>query len=356
MEAKLKAEKNGASPLVVTAASSKHSRKRSFSRPSWLLCTIADLDKKMKKLVLNIPNKEGADSFTERADAYYQKRPQLLALLQELYDNYLSLADRYCQALAKNHHRRNSFPIPSFHFDDNDDQFDKEENNGSEIVDSDTESSLSYQPPFPPAQAKFGSDMIVADLVIRSVDFEIILHELSQVDKHCNESSRKIELQESLLELLESERVILLNENARLGYKVGSLMEENKGLSTESLFVKRTVAELARCMLNRREDHRVCMLSRKVEDLQGQIYGLERRNKEYYEQLLKHEEEKRSRSNLRLKGCFKVPEEAVVGKVKKGEQQRNGGAEVEKKVPKLWDRVKKLDIFLCAPDYNSTYC
>ncbi|XP_015079117.1 kinase-interacting family protein-like [Solanum pennellii] len=336
MEAKLKTEKNG--------NASKNSRKRSFSRPSWLLCTIADLDTKMKKLVVNIPNKGGADSFTERADAYYQKRPQLLALLEELYGNYLSLADRYCQTLAKNHHRQNSF-----HYDhDNDDQFDKEEKNGSEIIDSDAESSLSYQPPFPSTQAKFEPDMIIADLVIRSVDCEIILHELSQVDKHRNESSRKIELQESLLELLESERLILLNENARLGYKVGSLMEENKGLSSESLFMQRKVAELARCMLNRRENHRVCMLSRKVEDLQGQIYGLERRNNEYYEQLLKHEEEKRSRSKMGLKGCFKVPEEAVVGNVKKGEQQR----EVGKKVPKFWDRVKKLDVFLCAPEFN----
>ncbi|XP_060171155.1 kinase-interacting family protein-like isoform X1 [Lycium barbarum] len=327
METKMKAEKKGgnalASPLVETA-SSKHSRKRSFSRPSWLLCSIADLDKKMKKLILNIPNKDSADSFTERADAYYQKRPQLLALLQELYDNYLSLADRYCQALAKNHHRRNSFPIQSFHFDDNNDQFDKEE----EIIDSDAESSLSYQPPFPiqPAQAKFESDMIVADLVIRNVDCEIMLHEITQVEKKCNESSRKIELQESLLELLESERLILLNENARLGYKVTSLIEENKGLFSESLFMKRKVAELARCMLNRREDRRVCVLNRKVEDLQGQIYGLERRNKEYYEKLLKHEEEKKNR------------------------------AKIGKEVPKLWDRVKKLDIFLCAPDFNSTYC
>lgn len=79
---------------------------------------------------------------------------------------------------------------------------------------------------------------------------------------------------------------------------------------------------------------------------------LERRNNEYYEQLLKHEEEKRGRSKMGLKGCFKVPEEAVVGNVKKGEQQRTVGAEVGKKVPKFWNRVKKLDIFLCAPEFN----
>ncbi|KAJ8559743.1 hypothetical protein K7X08_003801 [Anisodus acutangulus] len=210
-----------------------------------------------------------------------------------------AVASPLVTALAKNHHRRNSFlvPIPSFHFNHDNDQFDKEEN-GSEVIDSDAESSLSYQPPFPPAQAKFESDMIVADLVIRSVDCEFVLHEITQVEKHANESSRKIELQEGLLELLESERLILLNENARLGYKVASLMEENKGLSLESLFMKRKVAELARCILNRREDHRVCVLSRKVEDLQGQIYGLERRNKEYYEQLLKHEEEKKIRAKI----------------------------------------------------------
>lgn len=91
-------------------------------------------------LTLNIPNKDSVDSFTERANAYYQKPPQILALLQELYDCYVSLEYRYCQALAKNHYRPNSFPIRSFHLDDND-QFDKEENR-SEIIDSHAESSL----------------------------------------------------------------------------------------------------------------------------------------------------------------------------------------------------------------------
>ncbi|KAH0665251.1 hypothetical protein KY290_027521 [Solanum tuberosum] len=229
----------------------------------------------------------------------------------------ISLWQTAIAALSKNHHRRNCFPTPSSNFDhDNDDQFDKEENNGSDIVDSDAESPLSYQPQFPSTQAKFEPDMIIADLVIRSVDCEIILHELSQ--------------------------------NARLEYKVASLMEENKGLSSESLFMKRKVDELARFMLNKRDDYRVCVLSRKVEDLQGQLYGLERRNNEYYEQ---HAEEKRSRSKIGLKDCFKFPEEAVVGNVKKGEKFTVGN-EVGKKVPKFWDKVKKLDIFLCAPIVN----
>ncbi|KAH0712728.1 hypothetical protein KY289_008687 [Solanum tuberosum] len=53
-----------------------------------------------------------------------------------------------------------------------------------------------------------------------------------------------------------------------------------------------------------------------------------------------------------LKGCFKVPKEAVVDNVKMGEKRKTVGAEVGKKVLKFWDRVKKLDIFLCAPEFN----
>ncbi|KAJ8536659.1 hypothetical protein K7X08_035060 [Anisodus acutangulus] len=367
MKAKLKAEKSPVSSM----ASSYHTKRRSFTRPSWLLCIVADLDEKMKKVALKIPEKDSPDSFAERADAYYQRRPQLLALLQELYNSYVSLADRYCQALAKNHnHRRYSSPIPSLTFSENGNY--DEEDNGGEIVDSDAESSLSYQPSFPPStRNKFDAEMIFADLVIRNVDYDFVLDDLNQVERQNNESSRKIELQKSLLDVMESERLILLNENARLGYKVATLMEENKAVSSESLFMKRKAAELARSILKMREDHRVCMLSRKIEDLQGQIYGLEKKNKEYYDQLVKHEEEKTRRSKsmkvrreVNLKYCFKVPEDVTgitrsfsFGNLKKGsDQQGNANAEFKKKAPKLWDRVKKFDIFFCGPNFNTAYC
>lgn len=368
MKAKLKAEKKALSPVSSMATA----KRRSFSRPSWLLCTVADLDEKMKKVALKFPEKGSPDSFAERADAYYQKRPQLLALLQELYNSYVSLADRYCQALAKNHsHRRYSSPIPPLSYNEN--GYYDEEDNGGQIIDSDAESSLSFQPSFPPStQDKYDVEMIVADLVIRNVDYDFVLDELNQVERQNNESSRKIEIQKSLLDVMESERLILLNENARLGYKVAALMEENKMVSSESLFMKTKAAELARCILKMREDHRVCMLSRKIEDLQGQIYGLENKNKEYYDQLVKHDEEKTKRSKsmkikraVSMKYCFKVPEDVVAGITrsfsfgnlkKDGERKGNANAEVKKKVPKLWDRVKKFDIFFCGPNFNRVYC
>lgn len=173
------------------------------------------------------------------------------------------------------------------------------------------------------------------------------------------DSLRKIELQRSLLEVLESERLILLNENARLGYRVAALVEENRGLSSESLFMKRKAGELARCVLKMREDQRVLMMNRKIEDLQGQIYGLEKRNKEYYQQLVKKEEVKKSKSKnggaVTLEDCFHVEEEGggggtVADVVLKGGRRGKygGGGGGRRRGLKLWDRVKKFDVLMCG--------
>ncbi|XP_022889944.1 kinase-interacting family protein-like [Olea europaea var. sylvestris] len=340
MVAKMK--KNGAGAEAY--APSNH-----FSKPSWLLCTIADLDERMKMLISKIPKEDSADSFAERANAYYQKRPQLLALLQDLYNDYLSLADRYCQSLAKNYHHRSHCSSPSnFNENQRSDHGDSEE-----VIDSDAESSLSFQSPFP-LPAKVDVEMMVADMVMNTVDYEILSNELRMAEKRSSESARKIELQKNLLDVLESERLILLNDNATLGYRLSSLAEENKGLVSESLFLKRKAAELARCLLKTREDHRVFVLSRKIEDLQGQIYGLEKRNKEYYEQLVKQDEQKikakkktgRIKGQVSLDNCFKVRASAAAN-VKRDFKPKHGGVEGAR-VSKLWNRVKKMDLFSCG--------
>ncbi|CAA3017946.1 Hypothetical predicted protein [Olea europaea subsp. europaea] len=340
MVAKMK--KNGAGAEAY--APSNH-----FSKPSWLLCTIADLDERMKMLISKIPKEDSADSFAERANAYYQKRPQLLALLQDLYNDYLSLADRYCQSLAKNYHHRSRCSSPSnFNENQRSDHGDSEE-----VIDSDAESSLSFQSPFP-LPAKVDVEMMVADMVMNTVDYEILSNELRMAEKRSSESARKIELQKNLLDVLESERLILLNDNATLGYRLSSLAEENKGLVSESLFLKRKAAELARCLLKTREDHRVFVLSRKIEDLQGQIYGLEKRNKEYYEQLVKQDEQKikakkkigRIKGQVSLDNCFKVRASAAAN-VKRDFKPKHGGVEGAR-VSKLWNRVKKMDLFSCG--------
>ncbi|KAG8388494.1 hypothetical protein BUALT_Bualt02G0131500 [Buddleja alternifolia] len=368
-----KAAKSGGGGEAVVAASHQHQsrRNKSFNKPSWLLCTIADLDERMKMLTRKKTKENSSDSFAARANSYYHERPEILALLQDLYNNYLSLADRYCHALSKNHHHhhsssRCSSPIPPLKFDETN------EGDTGEVIDSDAESSLSFQiPSLPRTHSKeMDADMVIADVIMKTVDYEIILNELTLIEKRWGESSRKTELQKNLLDVLESERLILLNDNATLGYRVNALVEENKGLASESLFLKRKAAELARCVLKTREDYRVCMLSRKIEDLQSQIYGLEKRNKEYYEKLVKQEEKdkcKGRKSNggdeVTLDDCLNVPSgggglsKCFSFKVKKvgGDENTNGRFE-SARASKMWEKLKKFDLFTCGPPFNSAGC
>ena len=121
---------------------------------------MAELDERKKMLTWNYntssstreeEKKKAGDSFAERAESYYLKRPQLLGLLDDLYNGYVSLADRYCQALAKHyhhHHYRQSSQLTAVQFEEQVDCYEEEEGEGTdgELVDSDVESSLSYQP------------------------------------------------------------------------------------------------------------------------------------------------------------------------------------------------------------------
>lgn len=323
-----------------------------------------DLDEKMNMLTKKIPKRNSPDSFAERANSYYNERPQLLALLDDLYNGYLSLADRYCQVLAKNqHHSRCSSPVPILKLDE---ITQPDEGDTGEVIDSDAESSLSFQPPTQVKLKEMEADIIIADLVMKTVEYDIVVNELFEVEKRWGESSRKLDLQKNLLDVLESERYILLNDNATLGYRVSALVEENKGLVSESMFLKRKAAELARCVLKTREDHRVCMLSRKIEDLQGQIYGLEKRNKEYYDQLVKQEEKcvlkgmkSKGGEQVNLEDCFQASG-GVYGlskcfsiNAKKVSDQKINSETVEgKKGSKLWDKVRKFDLFQCGPHFK----
>lgn len=305
----------------------------------------------MQTLAPNIPEEDDSDSFAERAENYYRKRPQLLILLQDLYNRYLALADRYCQAL------KHSSQIPTVISDADDELIsgaDRAISITNSYPDSDVESSLSFQPTFlfPPKSSLIstdGADPIVVELVAKTVDNDILLHELELLDRYRGESSRKIELQKSLLDVLESERIVLLNENARLGYRATAVAEENKGLASEAAFMKRKATELARCILKMRDDHGVCLLSRKIEDLQGQIHGLEHKNKEYYEQLVRREEEKRE---VVREVCFQVEKLKLENARLKEEATR--AKEGWWKISKWWDRVKKFDLRpLCG---SHTYC
>ncbi|CAH2057606.1 unnamed protein product [Thlaspi arvense] len=59
----------------------------------WLHSTLAELDAKTKAMLKLIEG--NADSFAQRAETYYKKRPELIAFLQDFYRAHRSLAERF---------------------------------------------------------------------------------------------------------------------------------------------------------------------------------------------------------------------------------------------------------------------
>ncbi|KAL8242029.1 hypothetical protein R6Q59_012331 [Mikania micrantha] len=296
---------------------------------------------------INVEYKPG--TFGERADFYYRKRPELLALLQDLYNRYLYLADRYTRTLSKQQPKQHVQEQQHICHDTYLDQ---------------TKSLLSYQSPLR-SQEHDATELVISELVLKFVDYQI------------EESKKKIELQNSLLEVLESERVILSNENSRL--------------ASESLFMKRKAGELARRMLLENTEHeRVFVLSRKINDLQAQILELKKRNKEYNDKLMKQEmnEGKKNISinirslmvkNNRGSGCSSGSGISWSGDDETGCSMSStsnsstctslahvtkGGTKKKKKNYScdndggkgygLWDRMKKLDMFMCGKHLDAT--
>ena len=54
-----------------------------------------DIEQRVREL--GVDDAAPEHSFADRAENYYHKRPQLLALLTDLHHRYLCLADRYAQ-------------------------------------------------------------------------------------------------------------------------------------------------------------------------------------------------------------------------------------------------------------------
>ncbi|XP_074563357.1 kinase-interacting family protein-like [Curcuma longa] len=302
------------------------------SCPAWLRAALAvnrlcaDIENRVQSLAVSLPDDSESDSFAERAENYYQKRPQLVALLHDLHHRYLYLADRY--SLSLHRHRRRGSSVSS--------DMDVDVDSAS----SDADSTLSFQPlsvhppaDFAIANATSDLDMIVVELVLASVERDMLESEQVDTDRRLAESSRKIEIQGSLVEVLEAERMVLLGENARLGFLAASAEEKARAVAAELGYMRRRAADLAGVVVKLREDHRVCLLGRKIEGLQAQIYGLERRNREYLEAMARREKEKREAQSeadlLREENC-RLREEAEAAA--RGARRRS-----------WWDRVRKLE-------------
>ncbi|XP_062087306.1 protein NETWORKED 3A-like [Humulus lupulus] len=64
-------------------------------RSPWLQSTLADLDHKTESMLKFIET--DADSFAQRAEMYYKKRPELVSMVEEFYRTHRLLAEKYDQ-------------------------------------------------------------------------------------------------------------------------------------------------------------------------------------------------------------------------------------------------------------------
>ncbi|THU65664.1 hypothetical protein C4D60_Mb05t06020 [Musa balbisiana] len=163
--------------------------------PPWLQAALADIEQRVQSLAVNVPDDPESDLFAVRAENYYEKQPQLIALLHDLHHRNLYLADRFSQSLIRRNHRRASSVPSDLDAEDDPDL--------SDSVSSDAESSLSFQPLPSQARSRDTSlavagadlDMIVAELVVAAVERDLLAAEGAEAERLLAESARKIDLQ-----------------------------------------------------------------------------------------------------------------------------------------------------------------
>ncbi|KAJ0977676.1 hypothetical protein J5N97_013150 [Dioscorea zingiberensis] len=74
----------------------------------WLSSALSELEENTKGILKLI--EEDADSFAQRAEMYYKKRPELISLIEILYRSHRSLAEQYDQLRVEARlHRTTSF-------------------------------------------------------------------------------------------------------------------------------------------------------------------------------------------------------------------------------------------------------
>ncbi|KAF8074379.1 hypothetical protein N665_1107s0018, partial [Sinapis alba] len=73
---------------------SHHKTKTSSKHSEWLHSTIAELDSTTNAM-LSLIDEGNADSFAQRAETYYKKRPELITFVHDFYRAHRSLAHRF---------------------------------------------------------------------------------------------------------------------------------------------------------------------------------------------------------------------------------------------------------------------
>ncbi|XP_018448781.2 kinase-interacting family protein-like [Raphanus sativus] len=215
------------------------------------LPSLCEIETRMQVLrVSALQENQTGETLSQRAEWFYQRRPLILSLCEDLYKGYTTL-------LNHNNYAKPENPKPVFQDNDSD--------TSSEVT-----SILSYQQMQITTCDKHKIEDLVSQLVTANTEIAMAQDKLRQGEKKYREATKTIELLKKLVTLLDMEKEVAVEETANLGYKLTSLLEENRELATEALFMKTEAVRLARCVLKMRDDHfhEMCLL-------QNQVYALQ---------------------------------------------------------------------------------
>jgi len=218
-----------------------------------------DLESRMQVMrVSALDDNQTGETFSQRAEWFYQRSPLLLSLCQDLYDGYATLLDRFNQNPKQ--------VIPH----DNDTDTD---------ITSEVESILSFQQmEVSTCDMQKNIEDLVSQLVTANLEKDTAKHILQRREQTLQEACKTIGLLKKLVMLLDMEKEVAVEETANLGHKLTSLLEENRELASEALFMKNEAVKLARCVLKMRDEH-----FHKMCHLQNQIYELQSSREPVYE-------------------------------------------------------------------------
>ncbi|XP_010518512.1 PREDICTED: protein NETWORKED 3C-like [Camelina sativa] len=106
---------------------------KSSKQSLWLQSTLSELDGKTKSMLMLIEG-NADDSFAQRAETYYKKRPELITFVQDFYRAHRSLAERFDHLLrssssssSSDYASRSSLSESNSHFEDADSEIEDPE-------------------------------------------------------------------------------------------------------------------------------------------------------------------------------------------------------------------------------------
>ncbi|KAI3678993.1 hypothetical protein L6452_38298 [Arctium lappa] len=183
----------------------------------WLRSTLAELDDKTESMLKII--EEDADSFAQRAEMYYKKRPELINLLEDIYRTHRSLALRYDQATKSDSSSSHLYDTYSESFD-----FDHDQDSG-ELENNDDREHKKEEDDDDQIRAEHGSSEVnnlreEIEKIKKENKFEKEL--LVQKDEEKREAIRQLSLSVDLLK----------QENTNLKKRIGKDSSKKKNSSS----------------------------------------------------------------------------------------------------------------------------